>query len=75
MFFKLCNSQCVEDETHFLLHCRKYNIDRDLVCLTKQTKTNNAFTEMFDADKIVLPGQIAKYIKHSYNLRFHTMTQ
>ena len=45
----------------------------------KANQQHNAFREMSDADMKVfffedLTGQIAKYSKHSYNLKFHTHT-
>jgi hypothetical protein len=50
---KVCMSQSVEDEIHFLLHCLTYSTQRDKMLTDYQLQNNCDFTHMSDSDKLI----------------------
>jgi hypothetical protein len=74
---QLCNSNIVEDENHFLHHCTKYTLERE-VLYTKAHMEFEGFQHLSDTEKTIFlfenqGRQIAKYIKRAYNIRFQTI--
>jgi exonuclease III len=73
----LCRSNVVEDETHFVLHCQKYNRERDHL-FRKAKESNDDFEQLTDVHKLrylftKLGRQTAKFIKEAYNKRFNVI--
>ena len=69
----LCDSESVEDEIHFVLHCSKYaDLRKDLFDYVKMVENN--FGTLPDSNKLSVlltkfPRQIAKFPKNSFNRR------
>ena len=49
-FCKLCQNENIEDEIHFLCHCKHFYHER-LIFFTKLAETGNSILEMSDNDK------------------------
>jgi hypothetical protein len=49
---KMCNTQSVESESHFLLHCPTFDTQRREYFDHVQSKTNNLFGNLNDAEKL-----------------------
>ena len=68
-FCKVCMSQSVEDEIHFLLHCPAYSTQLDKMLTDYQLQNNCDFTHMSDSNKLKLllntsVKPVAKFIIH-----------
>jgi hypothetical protein len=71
---KICNSDIIEDEEHFLLSCNKYQVVRNTL-FEKSCNKNPNFNTLNNADKIrflmtTMANQTAKYTKEAYNIRY-----
>ena len=68
---KICDSQQIEDETHFLLHCPFYSVLRNTLFSSLE---HADLDQLSDTDKTIvlmnnLPRQTAKYISGAYEKR------
>ena len=68
---KICDSQQIEDETHFLLHCPFYSVLRDNIFSSIE---HVDFDQLPDIDKTVIlmnnsPRQTAKYLVGAFEKR------
>ncbi len=73
----LCDSNCIEDQLHFVFHCPLYDIHRNEL----YENVINIITEwndLSDCEKLSIlftkfPRKLAKYVKNSYLLRRKTI--
>ena len=71
----MCDQDQVEDENHFLHYCPKYVQEREILYFDAQQK-NGLFNDLDVKGKNIflftnMSRQIGKYIKRSYNKRYH----
>ena len=71
---KLCNTNVIEDEMHFLLQCKTYSEDRKKLFIRAKEEVIN-FEDLSDVEKMKclfhsVGRQTAKFIKKAYNKRF-----